>query len=157
MQRNCLWHWLLANFLPNEIGMWEWVHDFHLPLNHLLGLWIKTRFVDDLHSHLLWKIFVAIWKAPRCCCCWWHQRCIYLWKYHQTRIVGKCGSWVTSFIYMYKTSTTYHLYETPRHFVLINKMSFVSKICLYPHSGYERKYHFKVKRQQPCFAFWSFF
>ena len=39
----------------------------------------------------------------------------------QTRIVGKGGLWVTSFIYKYKTSTTYPLYETMRCFVLINK------------------------------------
>ena len=31
---------------------------------------------------------------------------------HQTRIVGKGGFWVTSFIYEYETSTTYPLYET---------------------------------------------
>ena len=38
-----------------------------------------------------------------------------------TWIVGKGGLWVTSFIYKYKTSTTYPLYETTQCFVLINK------------------------------------
>ena len=36
-------------------------------------------------------------------------------------IVGKGGLWLTSFIYEYKTSTTYPRYETTRHFILINK------------------------------------
>ena len=38
-----------------------------------------------------------------------------------TRIVGKGRLWVTSFIYKYKTSTAYPLYETTRCFVPINK------------------------------------
>ena len=40
---------------------------------------------------------------------------------HWTRIVGKGGLWVTSFIYKYKISTTHPLYETMQCFVLINK------------------------------------
>ena len=39
----------------------------------------------------------------------------------RTRIVGKGGLWVTSFIYKYKTSTTYPLFETMQYFVLIIK------------------------------------
>ena len=35
--------------------------------------------------------------------------------------MGKGGLWVTSFIYKYKTSTTYYLYETMQWFVLKNK------------------------------------
>ena len=38
-----------------------------------------------------------------------------------TRIVGKGRLWVTSFIYKYKTSTTYPLYETMHRFILLNK------------------------------------
>ena len=39
----------------------------------------------------------------------------------RTRIVGKGGLWVMLFIYKYKTSTIYPLYETTQHLVLINK------------------------------------
>ena len=41
--------------------------------------------------------------------------------FRQARFVGKDGLWVMSFIYKYKTSTTYPLYETMQRFVLINK------------------------------------
>ena len=40
---------------------------------------------------------------------------------HWTRIVCKGRLHITSFIYKYKTSTTYPLYETTRCFILINK------------------------------------
>ena len=58
----------------------------------------------------------------------------------QTWIVGKGGFWVTSFIYKYETSTTHPLYETTRHFILINKwplwgQSTLPTISLYPQSG----------------------
>ena len=43
------------------------------------------------------------------------------WMKRRTWIVGKDRLWVTSFIYKYKTSTTYPLYETTWRFVLINK------------------------------------
>ena len=39
----------------------------------------------------------------------------------RTRIVRKGRLHVTSFIFKYKTPTTYPLYETTRHFLLINK------------------------------------
>ena len=60
----------------------------------------------------------------------------------RTQIVGQGGLGVTSFIYMYKTSTTYPLYETTQHFVLINKwrswvQSALPTIRLYPQSGYD--------------------
>ena len=41
--------------------------------------------------------------------------------YHLTRILGKGGLWVTSFIFKYETSTTYPQYETTQCFILINK------------------------------------
>ena len=50
------------------------------------------------------------------------------WMKRRTWIVGKDRLWVTSFIYKYKTSTTYPLYETTWHFILINKW------CLWVHS-----------------------
>ena len=59
----------------------------------------------------------------------------------RTQIVGKGTLWVTSFIYKYKTSTTYPLYETTQCFVLINKwhswvQSALPTIHLYQQSGY---------------------
>ena len=56
--------------------------------------------------------------------------------------MGKGGLWLTSFIYKYKTSTTYPLYETMRCFVLINKshlwvQSAKPTIRLYPQFGYD--------------------
>ena len=51
------------------------------------------------------------------------------------------GLWVKPFIYKYKTSTTYPLYETMGHLLLINKwrlwvQSALPTIHLYPQSGY---------------------
>ena len=68
------------------------------------------------------------------------RRCL---NYSRTRIVGKGGLWVMSFIYKYKTSTTYPLYETMQCFVLINKwrlwvQSTLPTIGLYPQSGYDQ-------------------
>ena len=61
----------------------------------------------------------------------------------RTQIVGKGGLWVASFIYKYKTSTTYPLYETTQSFVVINKwrswvQSALPTIHLYPQSGYDQ-------------------
>ena len=62
-----------------------------------------------------------------------------------TRIVRKGRLWLTSFIYKYKTSTTYPLYETTWCFILINKWCLWVKstkptICLFPQShGYDQK------------------
>ena len=42
-------------------------------------------------------------------------------KICRSRIVGKDRNWVMPFIYKYKTSITYPLYETMKHFALINK------------------------------------
>ena len=64
-----------------------------------------------------------------------------------TRIVGKGGLWVMSFINKCETSTTYHLNETTQHFVLINKLclwvqsAFTHNLplpttCLYPQSAF---------------------
>ena len=59
----------------------------------------------------------------------------------RTRIVRKGRLHVTSFIFKYKTPTTYPLYETTRHFLLINKgrlwvPSALRAIHLYVQSGY---------------------
>ena len=62
-------------------------------------------------------------------------------KICRSRIVGKDRNWVMPFIYKYKTSITYPLYETMKHFALINKwhlwvQSALPTICLYPQSAF---------------------
>ena len=57
--------------------------------------------------------------------------------------MGKGGFWVTSFIYKYKTSTTYPLYEIRD--ICTNKkwhlwvQSALATIHAYPQSGYDQK------------------
>ena len=121
---NCF---LLIPFLLDCMRLWS-VHG---------GLYWWDQQRDD------WKVD---WNGPNC----WRRRRRWgerkKWSrvdfVRRTRIVGKGGLWVMSFIYKYKTSTTYPLYETTWRFVLINKwhsrvQSALPTICLYPQSRYD--------------------
>ena len=105
------------------------------------------RRISHSHSTVDYHILVCaasydhtfkVWKLANNC--WQNVKGTFQNRW--TRFVGKGRLWVTSFIYKYKTSTTYPLYEATQCFVLINKwclwvQSALPTIRLYPQSGYD--------------------
>ena len=122
MRRRASWTYLVHVLVPD--GVQELGDDWH---------WNEA---EPESRKKVWRVDWSVTSAPQHLKkCWW--------KFPSDRIVFKGRLWVTSFIYKYKTSTTYPLYETTQCFILINKwcswvQSTLPTICLYPQSGYDQ-------------------
>ena len=81
--------------------------------------WNSCKLVAIWHSE--WNLGFSLYSILSCVLKCSEAEIYITTRNRWTWIVGKGGLWVTSFIYKYKTSTTYPLYETTWRFILLHK------------------------------------